>query len=329
AISRSSARSELHFLATRLLAPRVAIVSSGRQTVAGLARQCAGQHIDSVGPMPGAGPAMMRGVPLPGARRAGLRALAGAGLWALSGCGVIVDEPQYDTRAEQRPGTWVSKLQTEISDLQGVYQDMIVKATPAQRRRLPSIESELSRLSDAAASMKDDLDWKRGHFAEHLARAESVATSIDQQLSGSPVTPAVRSHWWGTAYALGIVREFYRELGVPRMYEVQDDPRGVVKLRTNTPKTESYDASFEVDQVRRGYDQMMKSWRDAPARRGGRGLDDPARPGAHLLKDPVSALGRVNAGERSAVAPAAARVRRQVERLRPLVEFREAELPRS
>jgi hypothetical protein len=270
---------------------------------------------------------MMRSVPLPSAHRAGLRALAGAGLWALTGCGIIIDEPQYDTRAEQRPGTWVGRLQTEISDLQGVYQDMIVKATPAQRRRLPSIESELSRLADAAASMKDDLDWKRGYFGEHLRQAEAVATSIDQQLSGSPVTPAVRSHWWGTAYALGIVREFYGELGVPRLYEVQDDPRGVVKLRM-PPQGESYDASFEVDQVRRGYDQMMKSWRDAPARRAGAAWASQLDRELASLGDPVTALGRVNTGEKAAVAGAAARVRDQVQRIRPLVEAREAELPR-
>jgi hypothetical protein len=231
-------------------------------------------------------PAMMRGVPIPSARGTGLRALAGAGLWVLTGCGVIIEEPQYDTRAEQRPGTWVSRLQSDLASLQGAYEDMIVKATPAQRRRLPSVGSELSRLSDATASMKDDLDWKRGHFGEHLAKAESVATSIDQQLSGAPVTSVVRSYWWDTAYALGIVREFYRELGVPRLYEVQDDPRGVVKLRTSSAKSEVYDASFEVDQVRRGYDQMMKSWRDAPARRGGRGLDDPTRPRARLAERP-------------------------------------------
>jgi hypothetical protein len=272
---------------------------------------------------------MMRGVPIPSARGTGLRALAGAGLWVLTGCGVIIDEPQYDTRAEQRPGTWVSRLQSDLASLQGAYEDMIVKATPAQRRRLPSVGSELSRLSDATASMKDDLDWKRGHFGEHLAKAESVATSIDQQLSGAPVTSVVRSYWWDTAYALGIVREFYRELGVPRLYEVQDDPRGVVKLRTSSAKSEVYDASFEVDQVRRGYDQMMKSWRDAPARRGGEAWMTQLDRELASLSDPVSALARVNAGERAAVTPAAARVRQQVERIRPLVELREAELPRS
>jgi hypothetical protein len=272
---------------------------------------------------------MMRDVPPPGARVAGLRALAGAGLWILSGCGVIIDEPQYDTRAEQRPGTWISRLQTEVPSLQGAYDDMIVKATPAQRRRLPSIGSELSRLSDAAASMKDDLDWKRGHFGEHLATAESVATSIDQQLRGAPVTPAVRSHWGDTAYALGIVREFYRELGLPRLYEVQDDPRGVVKLRTSAPKTEDYDASFDVDQVRRGYDQMMKSWRVAPARRTGAAWTSQLDRELASLGDPVSALARVSTGERAAVAPAAERVRQHVERMRPLVESRESELPRA
>ncbi len=271
---------------------------------------------------------MMRGVPLPGVRVTGLRALAGAGLWALTGCGVIIDEPTYDTRAEQRPGTWVSRLQEEIGSLQRTYEDMIVKATPVQRRRLPSIGSELSRLSDAAASMKDDLDWKRGHFGDHLAKAESVATSIDQQLSGAPVTPAVRSYWWDTAYALGIVREFYRELGVPRLYEVQDDPRGVVRLTPAAPKKEEYDASFEVDQVRRGYDQMMKSWRDAPARQTGSAWTAQLDRELASLGDPVSALARVSAGDRAAVAPAAERVRKQLERVRPLIEAREAELPR-
>jgi hypothetical protein len=155
----------------------------------------------------------MRGVSPRALRRAGVRALAGAGLLSLTGCGAIVDGPQYDTRAEQRPGTWVRRLETEIQGLQGAYDDMIVRASPAQRRRLPSIGSELSRLADAAASMKDDLEWKRGRFGDHLAKAESVATSIDQQLKGAPVTSAVRSHWWDTAYALGFVREFYRTVG--------------------------------------------------------------------------------------------------------------------
>ena len=43
----------------------------------------------------------------------------------------------------------------------------------------------------------------------------------------------------------------------------------------------------------------------------------------------MSALTRVNTSERAAVAPAAERVRQQVERVRPLVEAREAELPRA
>ena len=272
---------------------------------------------------------MMRDVPPPSARGAGLRALAGAGLWVLTGCGVIIDEPQYDTRAEQRPGTWVRRLETEIANLRGAYDYMIVKATPAQRRRLPSIGSELSRLADAAASMKDDLDWKRGRFGEHLSKAESVATSIDQQLSGAPVTSAVRSRWWDTAYALGFVREFYRTLGPERLYEVQEDPRGVVRLRTGAPKSEDYDVSFEVDQVRLGYDKMVKAWRDAPARRAGAAWTGPLDRELASLRDPVGALARVNTGERAAVAPAAERVRQQVERLRPLVQAREADLPRD
>jgi hypothetical protein len=272
---------------------------------------------------------MMRDVSRRGARGAGLRALAGAGLWVLAGCGVIVDEPQYDTRAEQRPGTWVRRLETEIANLRGAYDSMIVQATPAQRRRLPSIGSELSRLADAAASMKDDLEWKRGRFGEHLAKAESVATSIDQQLRGAPVTSAVRSHWWDTAYALGFVREFYRTVGAERIYEVQEDPRGVVRLRSGAAKREEYDASFEVDEVRRGYDEVMKAWRVAPARRAGAGWSGQLDRELASLGDPVSALARVNTGERAAVAPAAERVRQQVERVRALVQAHETELPRG
>lgn len=269
---------------------------------------------------------MIRGVSSRGVR-AGVRALAGAALWILAACGVIIDEPQYDTRAEQRPGTWVRRLETEIGNLRGAYDEMIVKATPAQRRRLPSIGSELSRLAEAAASMKDDLDWKRGRFGEHLAKAESVATSIDQQLSGAPVTPAVRSRWWDTAYALGFVREFYKTLGPQRLYEVQEDPRGVVKLGP-APRGDDYDASFEVDQVRRGYDEVMKAWRDAPARRAGAAWSGQLDRELASLRDPVSALTRVNIGERAAVTPAAERIRLQVERVRPLVQAHDSELPR-
>jgi hypothetical protein len=271
---------------------------------------------------------MMRGVPLPVVRSTGLRTLAGAALWMLTGCGVIVDEPQLDTRAEERPGTWVRRLENEIAGLRGAYEDMIVRATPAQRRRLPSIDSELSRLADAAASMRDDLDWKRGKFGEHLARAESLATSIDQQISGAPVTSTVRSRWWDTAYALGYVREFYRALGPARLYEVQDDPRGIIKAPSPPPR-EEYDASFEVDQVRRSYDQVRKAWRDAPARRTATAWTRQLDQELASLGDPVSGLGRVNAGERAAVAPAAERVRQQAERVRPLVEAHEAELPRA
>jgi hypothetical protein len=81
--------------------------------------------------------------------------------------------------------------------------------------------------------------------------------------------------------------------------------------------------------VRRGYDQVMKAWRDAPARRAGAGWAGPLDRELASLGDPVSALTRVNASERTAVTPAAERVRQQVERVRPLVEAREAELPRA
>jgi hypothetical protein len=117
--------------------------------------------------------------------------------------------------------------------------------------------------------------------------------------------------------------------GAERFYEVQEDPRGVVRLRTGAQKSEDYDASFEVDQVRRGYDNMMKAWRDTPARRAGTAWTGQLDRELASLGDPVSALTRVNTGERAAVAPAAERVRQQVERVRPLVQTREAELPRA
>ena len=271
----------------------------------------------------------MRVVLRPSARAAGLRTLAGAGLWILTGCGVIIDEPRYDSRAEQRPGTWVRRLDSEIGNLRGAYSDMIVQATPAQRRRLPSIGSELSRLADAAASMQDDLDRRGGRFGEYLFKAESVATSIDQQVRGAPVTSAVRSRWRDTTYALGFVREFYKTLGAERIYEAQEDRGGVVRLGSGAAKGQDYDASFELDQVRRGYDQMLQAWREAPARRAGAAWSGQLDRELALLGEPVSALARVNAGEEAAVGPAAERVRAQVERVRPLVQAHQSELPRA
>jgi hypothetical protein len=161
-----------------------------------------------------------------------VRALAGASLLSLTACGVLIDQPRSDTPTEQRPGTWVRRLEGEITKLRGAYDDVIVRAPPAQRRRLPSIGSELSRLADAAASMKDDLDWRRGRFGEHLFSAESVATSIDQQLRGTPVGVAVRAHWRDTTYALGVVRELYRALGPERLYEAHGDSERILHRRT-------------------------------------------------------------------------------------------------
>jgi hypothetical protein len=139
----------------------------------------------------------------------------------------------------------------------------------------------------------------------------------------------VRSHLWDTAYALGFVQEFYSTVGPERLYAVQEDPRGVVRLGSGAAKREDYDASFDVDQVRRGYDEIMKAWRDTPARRAGAAWSAQLDRELALLGDPVTTLARVNTSERAAVAPTAGRVRQQVERVRPLVQTHETELPRA
>ena len=269
----------------------------------------------------------MQGVSSPAAR-ASRRVLAGAGLLALAGCGTLVDDVQYDSRAEQRPGTWVRRLQDEIRELTAAYDDMMRHASSSQIRRLPRISSELNQLSDAAASMRDDLTWKRGNFVQHLAKAEAVASSIDNQVSGAPVTRAVRSHWWDTGYALGHVREFYRALGPARLYEVEEDPRGKVTLASKTP-ADDYDASFEVDQARRGYQQMVGAWKNAPIRRSKEAWTAELDRELAALSDPVSALQRVDTGKREAVIGAAEGLRDRIERMRPLFEAHEAELPRE
>jgi predicted nucleic acid-binding Zn ribbon protein len=81
--------------------------------------------------------------------------------------------------------------------------------------------------------------------------------------------------------------------------------------------------------VRRGYDEVMKAWRDAPARRAA--APWPAELDRELaaLRDPVAALGRADAKQRATVAPAADVVRRQVDRVRAIVEDHETELPRA
>jgi hypothetical protein len=47
----------------------------------------------------------------------------------------VIDEPQLDTRAEQRPGTWVRRLEAEISKLRGAYDDMVVLPSALDERR--------------------------------------------------------------------------------------------------------------------------------------------------------------------------------------------------
>jgi hypothetical protein len=121
---------------------------------------------------------MMRGVSS-GAHRAGLRTLAGAGVWILTGCGVFVDPLSSTPGRSSAPERGVRRLETEIANLRRAYDDMMARATPAQQRRVPGIGLELSRLADRAASTKGDLQWKRGRFGEHRFKAESVATSID------------------------------------------------------------------------------------------------------------------------------------------------------
>ena len=64
---------------------------------------------------------MMRGVSRRGVFGAGLLALTGAGLWTSAGCGVIVDGPRLDPRSEQRPGTWVRRLEENVAELRAAY----------------------------------------------------------------------------------------------------------------------------------------------------------------------------------------------------------------
>jgi len=70
---------------------------------------------------------MMRDVLSRAARRAGLFALAGAGL-ARDGWGILVDDVQLDTQAERRPGTWVRWLETEIRILRTACERHLAKA---------------------------------------------------------------------------------------------------------------------------------------------------------------------------------------------------------
>jgi hypothetical protein len=254
-------------------------------------------------------------------------ALAAAGLWLLAGCTFLGDEVEIDPYRDSRPSAFVGRLREEIAGVQSAYHDMIVRATPQERRRLPSIDSELSRLADAAAALADDLSWQRGAFAQHLHRAESVAASIDQQLTGARIPGNVAHRWRRTREALADVRQLYSQLGQERLYREETERPGATRVPLTSPDT--YDASLEVDQVRRGYDEVMKAWRDAPARRAA--APWPAELDRELaaLRDPVAALGRADAKQRATVAPAADVVRRQVDRVRAIVEDHETELPRA
>ncbi len=264
-------------------------------------------------------------------RAAALRpgVLLGATLWLLAGCGILIDDIEVDPYRETRPASYVERLRTEIASVQDAYHDMIVQATPQERRRLPSIDSELSRLADAAASLADDLSWKRGRFGEHLFRAESVATSISQQLSGAPIRRNVGYRWQRAVDALGQLRSVYSQLGQERFYRDDAERPGAVRIPLTPPAGDEYDASFDVDQVARAYDDVLKAWRSAPVRKTGAAWPADLDRELAALRDPVGALGKADTAQRAAVASAAARVRAQLERARPLVEDHETELPRT
>jgi hypothetical protein len=252
-------------------------------------------------------------------------------LLALAGCGVLIDdEITVDPLVDTRPSAVARTLREDVARMQASYQDMIVRATQQERRRLPSIGSELSRLADAAAALEDDLTGKRGAFDQHLGRATNLATSINDQLTGGRLRPDVSRSWLDVRESLRRLRQLHVQLGTAGLYREQDAQSGPTRIPLGTPAAAPrYDVSFEVDQVRRGYDGVMKAWRDAPARRTTAAWTRQLDQELTALRDPVDALGRVDTGSQAAVAPAADRVRAQLARVQSVLQLYETELPRS
>ena len=262
--------------------------------------------------------------------RAPVTALVLVCLVALAGCGVIIDdEIVVDPFEESRPLGMVKRLRESVGRMQSTYQDMIVRASPQERRRIPSVGSELGRLADAAASLEDDLSWKRGGFERHLTDATAVAESINGQLAGARLRPDVSASWLDVRDALRQLRLVQVQLGSAGIYREQETRPGATRVPLGAPAAAPrYDASFEVDQVRRGYDGVMKAWRDAPARRLAAAWPRQLDQELTALREPVAALGRVDTGSQAAVTPAADRVRAQLARVQTVLQLYETDLPR-
>jgi hypothetical protein len=251
-------------------------------------------------------------------------------LVVLAGCGVLIDdEITVDPLVDTRPSAVAKTLREDVARMQAGYQDMIVRATQQERRRLPSIGSELSRLADAAASLEDDLTGRRGVFEQHMARATSVASSINDQVAGTRLRPDVSRSWLDVRESLRRLRQLQVQLGTAGLYREQEAQPSPTRIplgpSTTAPR---YDVSFEVDQVRRGYDGVMKAWRDAPARRSTAAWPRQLDQELTALREPVTALGRVDTGSQAAVAPAADRVRAQLARVQTVLQLYETDLPR-
>jgi hypothetical protein len=100
-----------------------------------------------------------------------------------------------------------------------------------------------------------------------------------------------------------------------------------VKLASPSAKSGEPGTSLELDQVVGSYEQMMKAWRDAPARRSRAVWVGQLDRELTALGGQVTALAAVNGSERAAVASAVDRVRQQAERVRPLMFTHDSRLP--
>ena len=251
-------------------------------------------------------------------------------LLALAGCGVVIDdEITVDPLVDTRPSAVAKTLREDVARMQASYQDMIVRASVQERRRLPSIGSELSRLADAAASLEEDLTGRRGAFEQHLSRTTNLANSINDQVAGMRLRPDVSRSWLDVRESLRRLRTLQVQLGTAGLYREQETQPQPTRIPLGPQATAPrYDASFEVDQVRRGYDGVMKAWRDAPARRSAAAWPRQLDQELTALREPVAALGRVDTGSQAAVTPAADRVRAQLARVQTVLQLYETDLPR-
>jgi hypothetical protein len=237
-------------------------------------------------------------------------------LWLAAGCGDVL-EVQYDPVANVRPSTLVRRLQQDVANFKSAWE-------PQRRGGYGPVDFQIGELAEAANAMAEDLQTQRGRFPNELEKARVAGASIVQQLARGTSRP-VQEGWRPLRDTLNTLLTEYRGKAAASVYAVE--ARATRTLVPARPPEDDYDASFKIEQVRKRFETVMKSWRGSAARR----TDAPwTRALEGELAGFSTGLGdllKVKSGTRGEVVPVARRLMVRADLVGAIVRDHAGELP--